>query len=550
MNQKASRDPEFVGEIFGSFLLLSKLAQGGMAAVYFARPAEASANGRILIVKRILPQVADDPEFLKMFRTEIRVCMGFSHPNIVQIYDFGQVAHQPYIAMEYVEGKNLRQILNHFGRKGEKIPVGVAVSIAAQAAAGLHHAHTFCNRVTGEEMNVIHRDISPQNILLSYDGNVKVIDFGIAKAVIEDGEETRTGSIKGKVSYLSPEQARREPLDARSDIFSLGAVLWELLTGRKLFAPHEHHEFDVVDKIKQYKGGIQPPSSVNPEVPKQLDDIVLKALSASRHERYQTAGDFQRALRTFLVLSMPGFGYADVAKCIRASYEGEIREETELLKKLNQHGQKHLEEKQTHDVTRVSGTADLDLGGQPAQMVALAPVVHYATHQPKSLEFTGSFNLVGLASGGAAVVRGGTPWFKVTRLRVLGALLYLSTIWFLKVDREYMFFERLTVPSRVVRMASMDPPENYVPTPRTPREVMLHLDIQPETPGIPTAIFVNNQRIEAKDRVVKVPLDRKVQVRVERKNWMPYKNEFILRSSTASATNQFKLDVRLRARAQ
>ena len=206
-----------------------------MAEIYRARLASADGAGRLIVIKRIQAGFGNNTEFLQMFRSEIKVTMGFNHPNIVQLYDFGEEQGQPYIAMEFVDGKNLRQFMNRFSEMKKTFPVELAAYIIEQAASGLHYAHSFKDKITGEPLNIVHRDISPQNILISYEGNVKVIDFGIAKAAT-NSESTRAGVIKGKPSYLSPEQISGEQLDGRSDIFALGVVLWELLVGRKLFA--------------------------------------------------------------------------------------------------------------------------------------------------------------------------------------------------------------------------------------------------------------------------------------------------------------------------
>src|SRR5437868_5270421 len=163
-----TQQPAF--KTFGQYLLLDRLAAGGMAEIYLARPLALRGDGRIVVVKRVLPQVADDPNFINMFRTETRVCVGFNHPNIVQMFDFGQVDRQPYIAMEYVEGRNLQDLISRYIKLGKALPLNVALTIIGRAADALHYAHSFRNRVTGEKICIVHRDVSPQNILVSYDG--------------------------------------------------------------------------------------------------------------------------------------------------------------------------------------------------------------------------------------------------------------------------------------------------------------------------------------------------------------------------------------------
>jgi serine/threonine-protein kinase len=278
---------------FARYFLLDLLAQGGMAEIYRARLAASDGAGRIIVIKRIQAGYGTNQEFLQMFRSEIKVTMGFNHPNIVQLYDFGEESEQPYIAMEWVDGKNLRQFMARFLELKQKFPIDLAVQIIEQAACGLHYAHNFKDKITGQALNIVHRDISPQNLIISYEGSVKVIDFGIAKASV-NSEATRAGVIKGKPSYLSPEQINGEILDGRSDIFSLGTVLWELLAGKKLFAGE--NDLAVLKMIESCNTFVKPPSTLNPDVPPELDYIVLKALAKHRDKRYQSAEELQRAL--------------------------------------------------------------------------------------------------------------------------------------------------------------------------------------------------------------------------------------------------------------
>jgi serine/threonine protein kinase len=531
-------------EMFGNYLLLDRIACGGMAAIFLARPALSSANGRILIIKRILPQVAGDPEFVKMFRSEIQVCMGFNHPNIVQLFDFGQIESQPYIAMEYIEGKSIRQIISQFARRNQAVPIGLAVSIAAQAAAGLHYAHTFRNRVTGEPLNVIHRDISPQNILMSYEGNVKLIDFGIAKAEIENIDQTRTGSIKGKVCYLSPEQALRHELTGRSDVFSLGAVLWEMLTGQKLFTLLGRDDLEVMAMIRNCEKFIRPPSAVNPKVPKDLDEIVLKSLAKNPQDRYESAEEFQKALRKFILRYFPGFGYTDVAKVVKAAFQDELTQERTRIRELNAQAQTLLSHGQTTQPSIPSDSAPyipkfISSGTNPA-IPLMAPTQLLPAPERKSF---------------------------VTRTRVLFGLLYLSTIWFLKVDQEYLFFERFFIPADAVRMASIQPQEAQAqesqatteedaqaqvqPEEKTAKEVFLKININPATSLLSTRITVNGRDVNPKAPMVKVPMDRKIQVKVERRAFGVYRNEFVLDSSkNVNHAKVFNLSVKLQPRAK
>ncbi|MFZ9595629.1 MAG: serine/threonine protein kinase [Bdellovibrionia bacterium] len=324
---------------FGRYFLLDLLAQGGMAEIFRARLASSDGAGRIIVIKRIQGGYSTNHEFIQMFKSEIKVTMGFNHPNIVQLYDFGEEDNQPYIAMEWVDGRNLRQLMNRFLELKKPFPIELVAHIIEQAAAGLHYAHSYKDKISGEALNLIHRDISPQNILTSFEGGVKLIDFGIAKTTANI-ESTRTGVIKGKPSYLSPEQISGEELDGRSDLFALGAVLWELLTGKKLFSGDS--DLAVLKQIESAQTHVTPPSTVNPKVPKELDYIVLKTLAKTRDKRFQTAEELQRALHKFLYTYNPDFNPADLSYYGRELFKNELVEDRKLIQKLSEKAQRLL----------------------------------------------------------------------------------------------------------------------------------------------------------------------------------------------------------------
>ncbi len=317
---------------FGRYFLLDQIAQGGMAEIYRARMASVDGAGRLIVIKRIQAGFDANSEFLQMFKSEIKVTMGFNHANIVQVYDFGEEQNQPYIAMELVDGKNLRQLLNKYNEQKQSFPVELAVAIMEQSAAGLHYAHSYKDKITGAPLNIVHRDISPQNILISFEGAVKVIDFGIAKATT-NSEHTRAGVIKGKPSYLSPEQISGDPLDGRCDIFALGIVFWELLTSKKLFAGE--NDLAILKQIESCSTSVKPPSTVNPKVPKEIDQIVLKMLAKQKEKRFQTAEELQRALRKFLNIYAPDFTQSDLSFAAKSLFKNEIVEDRKKIKRLN-----------------------------------------------------------------------------------------------------------------------------------------------------------------------------------------------------------------------
>lgn len=343
---KLKLDTKF--EVFGNYILLKKLAEGGMAEVFLARPSTHMGNGRVQVIKRLLPHFSHQSMFLSMFQNEIQLIMGFCHPNTVQLHDFGRVDDQPFIAMEFLDGKNLKDLMLKIQNKGEKLPIPVVLSLIIQAAAGLDYAHSFTNGVTGEKANTIHRDVSPQNLIVSYEGNLKVIDFGIAKANSNLDEKTRVGTIKGKAAYLSPEQTMGETLDGRSDIYSLGIVAWELLTLTRFYEQADHIESP------------KAPSEFNKQIPIDLDLSILKALRKNPDERYQTAREFQNTLRQLMLRYFPNYSYADTGHFMKTLFSSEIILEKKELYDLNNEAQQTLFKSEATIVLNSAATPTLE----------------------------------------------------------------------------------------------------------------------------------------------------------------------------------------------
>ncbi|WP_204817624.1 protein kinase domain-containing protein [Corallococcus macrosporus] len=281
-------------ETYGRYQLLKRLATGGMAQIYLARPQGAEPDKRV-VVKRILPHLAENDDFVKMFLDEARIAARLNHPNVVQIFDLGAQDDSFFIAMEYIHGDDLRQLWKHSELMGQPLPVPLVCRILIEACAGLDYAHKRTDPTTGRPLGIVHRDVSPQNILVTFEGGVKVVDFGIAKAA-DQATVTRSGVLKGKYSYMSPEQAAGMRVDCRADIFALGIVLYELLTGTRLFKrPNDIQTLTAVSECR-----VVPPSQVTPRVPADLDAIVLKALAKDLSERYQEAAQLQHALEEWL----------------------------------------------------------------------------------------------------------------------------------------------------------------------------------------------------------------------------------------------------------
>ncbi len=306
-------------ENFGKYVLLEKLATGGMAEVFLARGNGAGGIGKFFAIKRILPQYAESPEFIDMFKDEAKIAINLSHSNIVSIHEFGIEKGTFFLVMDYVEGRNLRQILNKMKKSSLQFSMDQIVFVIKEIAAGLDHAHRCIDGSTGKPLNITHRDMSPQNCMVSFEGEVKIVDFGIAKAESQI-ETTRAGTLKGKFGYMSPEQAEGQPVDLRTDIFSLGIVLWELLANDRLFVAN--NEINTLRKIRD----CQIPSlrKINPNIHTELERIVQKALARDRNLRYQTGAALHRDLNRFLNRQYPDFSPQDFSVFIKSVFADEI----------------------------------------------------------------------------------------------------------------------------------------------------------------------------------------------------------------------------------
>jgi serine/threonine protein kinase len=300
------------GSKLGNYELVLRVGRGGMAAVWVARErAATSKDDRLVAVKVMLTELADESEFVKMFLDEVRLVRSIRHPNVVDVYDVGEDEGVMWMAMEWVEGESLHTVIAEAGKR-RAIPPELAVRIIADAAAGVHAAHELRD-LDGSLRGVVHRDISPHNILIGTNGTVKLVDFGVAKAVGRISEATRAGQLKGKFGYMSPEQALGKGVDRRSDIFSLGIVLFELTTSRRLF----RGEHDVETLRLVISGGIPKPTLIDTKYPPELERIVLKALERNVSARYQTAAEFEHDLRAYLKserLIVPQSGVAGILK--------------------------------------------------------------------------------------------------------------------------------------------------------------------------------------------------------------------------------------------
>jgi len=302
--------------VFGKYYLLGLIARGGMAEVYRARLRD--GDGTLVAIKVMRPQIAREERFIDMFRREAALALMLKCPSIVEAFEVGEIDGRHYIAMEYIAGCDLTKLLRRCQKTNVRIPIPHAVFMAACIAEALDFAHNLRDRA-GRPLNLVNRDVSPSNVRVSYDGEVKMLDFGIAQALMKFTSEI--GVLKDKFSYMSPEQIRGMPLDARSDIFSAGIILHEVLTTEKLFRGDT--EFALMEKVR--KAEVKPPSAFNRRVSPELDAIVLRALGRSVTDRYQTATEFASELRA--LLEGYRFQHSELRQFVRQQFRSEFAQE-------------------------------------------------------------------------------------------------------------------------------------------------------------------------------------------------------------------------------
>ncbi len=569
---------------FGRYFLLDLLAQGGMAEIYRARLASADGAGRLIVIKRIQAGHGADQEFIQMFRSEIKVTMGFNHPNIVQLYDFGEESSQPYIAMEWVDGKNLRQFMTRFLDLKQKFPIDLAVQIIEQAACGLQYAHHFKDKITGNPLNIVHRDISPQNLIISFEGSVKVIDFGIAKANT-NSEATRAGVIKGKPSYLSPEQINGDSLDGRSDIFSLGTVLWELLAGKKLFSGES--DLAILKQIESCNSHVKPPSTLNPDVPPELDYIVLKSLAKQRDKRYQTSEEFQRALHKFLYSHSPEFNPSDLAYYAKDLFKNEIVEDRKKIQRLNDEVERLMssmlvsvnsdsslviednslgelrepksknEQERDSTVIATKAKTGLSIFEVPPHEVSRIDVVPDEPQAQTRVRSSSPAPSVG--SFTTATSRATIPLQEYSSRKVpmpqkkRSSFASVAAMLALIAGGGWYFGKDLMTDSHIVASRApgsvesnptvAEPPVKETPAPRRAKDILLKLNLAPG--GGNPSIKLNGQAMDPDKATLRVAMDTLLELSIERKGYKPFARQFFIESAKVGDLGQWNVDVQL-----
>ncbi|TXD38540.1 protein kinase [Lujinxingia vulgaris] len=358
---------------FGKYTLIRQIAVGGMAEIWLAEQRGPGGFNKELVLKRILPHLAQEGQVAQMFLDEARMVAHLTHPNIGQVFELGELEGEYFIAMEFIDGLDLAQLSRALDERGSQIPVAYAVKIVSDLLEALDYAHDFVDR-DGNHVGLIHRDISPQNALISNDGVVKLVDFGVAKASINT-TKTESGAVKGKFAYMAPEQIEGKPLDWRADIFSIGVLFYELLSGIKPFG----EDLKAVSMILSQ----EPPDirTYRADVPEELARIIARALSKDREDRFANAATMQRALQTFMRTYTEVVGTRELSIMVRQLRGLDLAKPTEQLFGFEKHGvtsagprlttrempQADADERSAPGFTRTSESADVqpDAGAEP-----------------------------------------------------------------------------------------------------------------------------------------------------------------------------------------
>lgn len=346
-----------------------------MAEIFKGLTYDFSGIKKFIVIKRILPHIAANKEFIDMLVSEAKIAVSLSHGNIAQIYDLGKVGNDYFIVMEFVDGKSLSQIQRKCQEKGVLIPVEFCAYFIAELCSGLDYIHRRKDEM-GNDLKIVHRDISPQNVIVSYSGNVKIVDFGVAKAAFKLGEE-QTGILKGKFAYMSPEQAEGVEIDNRSDLFSAGTVLWELLTSQRLFKKKSNSE--TVEAVK--KMAVVAPSQFRPDVPPDLDQIVAKALEKDANSRYDSAHDMSLDLTKYLLKHHSEFKPSNISAFLSQLFE---RDEEVT-------GDIHFEKTMKEDATLVEYSRSVSDSKSPSKSLKNKKTEDTAVVAPEEIDFRSIF---------------------------------------------------------------------------------------------------------------------------------------------------------------
>ena len=298
------------------YKILEKLDAGGMAEVFVAESESMKGFKKRVAIKRILPHLTKNQKFVQMFLDEAKLCLQLEHANIVNVFDIGKADASYFIVMEYVDGVNLKKVIESYRRGGKVVPIEQSIYVLREVCEGLAYAHDITDMTTNEALNLVHRDVSPPNILLSKRGEIKLVDFGLAKATSQL-EATDPGVVKGKFSYLSPEAASGLNVDMRADIFSVGILLFEMLTGQRLFyGENDYHTVELVRKTE-----VPRVTSINPAIPAEMERVLFKALAQNPDDRYQHASDLSEDLTKLLFSHGTAVGRGNISRMVKFTVE-------------------------------------------------------------------------------------------------------------------------------------------------------------------------------------------------------------------------------------
>jgi serine/threonine protein kinase len=363
-----------IGKRLGKYEILALLALGGTAEIYLARIGGAAGFEKYVVVKCLHDHLADDTDFVKMFLDEARMAAMLDHSNIVQTFELGEYQNRFYMVMEFLAGLSLAMVVRRAQERlqGGMLPVPLVLNIAAQACAGLHYAHE--RTVSGKPMNMVHRDISPQNLVISFEGVVKVVDFGIARAEMRE-TKTKAGTIKGKFAYMSPEQCVATNVDRRTDVFALGVIVHELLTGRRLFkrtSPYETYQAVIECAVEQ-------PSRLNNQLDPALDAIVMKAVAKDKDKRYPSAEAFGDAMLGYLHHRGKGSGGGELGRFFDQYFAQEIDEHSERMRELISGREFSVDTGLGWDEEKPNQTVDLGAKGDHSISLATGEIMEMRT---------------------------------------------------------------------------------------------------------------------------------------------------------------------------
>jgi serine/threonine-protein kinase len=365
-------------QVFGRYLLLRRLSRGGMGEIFLAKLGEIQGFEKLVIIKKVLPNLAADGEFIKRFIDEAQVAIKLNHANIAPVFEVGRVDGEYFLAIAYVEGRDLRRMMSRLRERGKKLPPELALLVVRELAAGLAYAH----RRTDDEnkpLNLVHCDVSPPNVMVSFEGEVKIIDFGIAKSAIRLAQSNPNMGF-GKFGYMAPEQLLRGGvIDKRTDLYAAGVVLYELLTGERMVPQPEGGDYRAVARAVT-QGKFPPPSSKNPAIPSELDTLVMKAMAVKVDDRFQTGEALRDAIQTELARVAPTISGDQLAAVLRELFDDELSEERELLARMSEvdlapFREELTEAGQAHTVTFARAMAETS-----------SPSLHAARPAPPTVE--------------------------------------------------------------------------------------------------------------------------------------------------------------------